>query len=145
MTFVQGIKIAFFLAFLSYLAGVVWVVRKRKQMNKRIEIAKKNRWIVEGHCVKSKIENAAIREDYEKGYRHTVFTKYYEYEIDGVRKRVKMTSGGSMPHCREFYYDAENHNQLLNVGNEFPVKVSLIVPVIVFFTVALFFKFILKA
>ena len=140
MTLEQGIKIAFFLAFLSYLVGVVWVVRRKNQINRRLETAKENHWVVEGHCVKSKIENAATHEDYDKGYRHTVFTKYYEYEIDGVSKRVKLTSGRTMPHCRKFYYDAEKDNQLLDTENDYPLKASLIIPVIVFIAVILIFK-----
>ena len=92
MTLDQGIEIAFFLAFLSYLAGVVWVVRRKNRINRRLEIAKENYWVVEGHCVKKS------------------------------------------------YYDTENDNQLLDAENDYPLKVSLIIPVIVFIAVILIFK-----
>lgn len=144
MTITQIIILAFILACLCYLAGLVWIVRRKHWMLRRIEIAKKMGWSTEAIRVKSRYVNTATGRDYQRRISRMMYIAVYEYEINGKKKRVRLTSYNRPPQVSIIYYDAENHNQILNIERNRIAKAVLLLPVIVFVAVTLILRHIFQ-
>lgn len=144
MTLQEGIILALKVAFLCYVLEIVWCIYKRKNNSRRLELAKKNGWIVRANTVKSKIVNTAKKSDYENNYARLVYVNTYEYEIHGVRKRIKISSNCVIPASIDLYYDAEHRNKILNTENKNYGAVLVLFPIFVFVIVTGLVKVIYK-
>lgn len=144
MTLENGIILALKAAFICYILELIWCIYERKKNRRRLEIAKKNGWIVRANAVKSKIVNSAKKDDYEKNYARLVYVNTYEYEIHGVKKRIKISSNRIIPASIDLYYDAEHRNKILNTEKENYMKVLVLLPIFVFVVVTGLVKVIYK-
>ena len=94
--------------------------------------------------VKSRYVNTATGRDYQRRISRMMYIAVYEYEINGKKKRVRLTSYNRPPQVSIIYYDAENHNQILNIERNRIAKAVLLLPVIVFVAVTLILRHIFQ-
>ena len=138
----QIIILAFILAATSYGVEIVQTIKASQRANKRLEIAKKQGWVVEARLIESKIVDKSRLEDYEDNLSQLMKVSVYEYTINEKTKRIEITEDLSFPLLKEVYYDAENNNKVLNVSENSNTKIMLLIPIVVFVVTVLVLKMI---
>jgi len=140
MTFEQIIKIAFMMAVLCYIAELIFVVKKNIHTSKRLEVAEKRNWIVKAKKIKSIRKDTTKKRDYQSNITHMAYIVHYEYELDGVKKKLKIYSDRDLPYERTVYYDAENNNKVLNEQNDTNIRFLVLLPISIFVAIILLLK-----
>lgn len=134
------IILAMVLSVLSFIVGLVQIVKESRQRNKRLEIAKANGWVTDARLVDEKVINKANGRDYEKARKEMILVRVYEYKINGKKQKLKIKSSTRTVELRHVYYDPENNYQILNIDNNANIKIVLIIPIILFVITILVLK-----
>lgn len=140
MTMSSIVVISLIVAGITYIIGIIGIIIFNRKNDIRIEVAKQNNWVTIANRIDSKIVNVATGRDYRENKPRLMYKGTYEYELNGVKKKLKQSSYSSLPSEIDLYYDPENGYQILNGRGQMFARYFILIPVIVFIALALLLK-----